>query len=165
MRTPSLSDVLTVVLSCLAVATGALGAYLGTMASLVGLTAVLTARVLAGKTETRSWSTNPSKNPSEVALGPISKMTTEIREAAAGESYSRSELTTLLSWLSTTRSEGLAGSGPSELTTARRVLSAVSNDQALKERTEADNSLASSRLKGKSFIAALESEVDSIRDG
>ncbi len=164
MKTPSLADGLTVALSCLAVATAVLGAYLGTMASLVGLTTLLTARVMAGRTELRAWSQKTSQIHTAVAMGPISKLTEEIREAAAGDKYSRTELTTLLTWLSRTRTEGLEGSGPSEMTTARRVLLAGSKDHLLKETAEADHSLASSRLKGKNFVAALELEVESIKD-
>jgi hypothetical protein len=126
---------------------------------------MLTARVMTGRSEIRAWTPARAQRAKTVTVGPIAKMTAEIREAAEGDRYWRTEMATLLSSLVTARSEGVEGPGPGGLTTARWVLLAGPEDHTLKGTVEAEGPLPSSRLKGKSFVIELQREVESIEHG
>ncbi|MDA4123472.1 MAG: hypothetical protein OK456_09865 [Thaumarchaeota archaeon] len=160
MRAPRFAEYVSAVLACLAVATAAVGAYLGALALLMALTALLTSSVLLGRTDLRSWFHSPVRTSTNMAPGPVSRMAELVNDAAMGNRYARAEIAGLLSWMVTTKREGIDATKGNELSNARRDLLAI-----LKE-ADPDAPLSDFRyLKGKSYIRELEMEVSSISDG
>jgi hypothetical protein len=155
-----ISDSASVVLASSAVATCAVGAYIGTLASLAALTIVLAARVVGGRSELRTWTQISTPSRAVAVAGPISNMAAVIHNAAAGDRYARTEIEGILTWLVRTEKSGLEVEGGAELGDAKRSLLSI-----LKEPKSEDGLPAPQQLRGKRYIQDLERKLVSIRDG
>jgi hypothetical protein len=157
----SLSNVVAAVVCGLALLTGALGAYIGTLASLLGLAGVLTVRLLSGRKDFRAWLI-PRPRSAAAPPGPIGSMASTIHDAAGGDAYCRTEIAGLLSWLAEVRRNGLESAGRMELQTAGRGLAAGARAASARANWSEASSL--SGLRGKDYLYEVRRRMERIRN-
>lgn len=130
MKIVTLSNILVAVLSILAFASAALGAYVGAIAALSALAALLTIRILGGRVEMSRWRLSGEPIPIQ-RRGPVSLARVEVREAADGNGYFRSQIASTILWAAAARAGDTNRPTRSELISAESRLIEKFNDREL----------------------------------